>query len=229
MAIDFNGSSQYLSASSTLLTNEPIDMVIYAYPDSVASIMVPQNIGNSGATNGYYTQTLRGDYGGDPAAASKTNDAGAGNEADSSSAMSVSTWSVMGGSWISNTSRASYLNGGSKGTNTTSVTDPTPDYISIGVLRTSALNYYWNGRLAEAYVLDANMSDAQHEARGKGYSALWDVPVKNVRSWYPLLRTTDLQNRMAGGYPDLTATGSPTDVAHPEKVIYPRLGGVMTI
>lgn len=229
MAIDFNGSSQYLSASSTLLTDEPIDMVAHVNSDSLTDSQMILSLANGAATFGFFALMIRGDVGGDPARAQKISDGGTAGNADSSSGYSTGQWMIPSASHISNTSRSVYLDGGSKGTNTTSVADPTPDYISVGVRRSSGLNNYFDGKIAEAYVLDANMSDEQHAARGKGYSALWDVPVKNVRGWYPLLRTTDLQNRMAGGYPDLTATGSPTGAAHPEKVIYPRLGGVITI
>jgi hypothetical protein len=228
MAIEFNGSSQYLSASSTLLAAEPIDIICHGNPDINTTYAVALSLGNNGV-DGSYRHVFDGSTGGDPIRGSKESDAGAIGNADSSTGFSTATWHVAGTSFISDTSRAAYKDGGSKGTNATNAADPTPDFFTIGALRRSSVSNYFDGKLAEAYVLNANMSDAQHAARGKGFSALWDVPVKNVRGWYTLLRTTDLNNRMGGGYPALTATGSPTQAAHPSKVIYPRLGGLITL
>lgn len=229
MAIDFNGTTQYLSASSTLLLDEPIDLIAHASTDNNTAVQGIVSINNTGAANGWFALTSRGDLGGDPVSASKTNDAGGGNAALTSSGFSLTTWEVYAAAFLSNTSRAVYINGGSKGTDATNVTDPTPNSISIGAIVTNALLYGYDGRAAEVYVLNVNMSDSQHAARGKGYSALWDVPIKNVRGWYPLLRTTDLQNRMANGYPTLTATASPAQASHPSKVIYPRIGALICL
>jgi len=229
MAIDFNGSTQYLSANSSLLANEPIDLFIHGNCDTLTVPGVAISLGNDGATTGYFTLLFAGNLAGDPITIEKQNDAGSQfARAASSSGYSAATWHTAWTSAISDTSRAAGIDGGSKGTNTTSVTDPTPDKISIGARVTSSVDTYFDGRLAEAYVLNTNMSDEQHAARGKGYSPLWDVPIKNVRAWYPLLRVNDLQNRMANGYPDLSATNSPTTSEHPPNVIYPMIGGLIT-
>jgi len=121
------------------------------------------------------------------------------------------------------------MDGAGKGTNATSISDPTPDNISIGCrLRgSSGASFFLAGRSAEMYILDTNMSDAEHgRVGGYGISPLWNVPITNVRAWYPL--QADDNNRMAGGYPNLTATGSPTFATHPANVIYPRIGGLIT-
>jgi len=71
------------------------------------------------------------------------------------------------------------------------------------------------------------MADAVHAVVGLGYSPIWLMPISNIRGWYPL--QADNNNRVTGGYPDLTATGSPTDGAHPFNVVYPRINGVITL
>jgi len=134
---------------------------------------------------------------------------------------------VGGTSFISDTSRSSFIDGGSKGTNTTNITDPTPDFISIGAQRRSTVANYFDGSIAEAYILDANMTDAQHALAGKGISPFWLIPGKNVRAWYPLQGHNN--NRVRNGYPDLTATNSPTNGTHPARVMRPRINGVMAV
>lgn len=227
MARTFNGSTQYLSGSSTLLTNEPIDFVIYGNADIVTAAMDAIALGNNGAS-GAATASFRGDIASDPVEARKQDDgAAATGAARTSAGFSASTWYVLSATHISNTSRASFLNGGSKGTDTTSVSDPTPDFISIGALRRSAIANYFDGSLAEAYVLDTNMTDAQHALAGKGISPFWIIPGKNVRAWYPLHGHNN--NRVRNGYPNLTATNSPTNGTHPARVLRPRINGVITV
>lgn len=229
MAIDFNGSTQYLSVNTTLLTDEPIDMVIHFNSDSITVTQAAMALADAGGINGEYSLLPAGSVASDPVRAIKRNDSGAGSSIfDTTTGYSASVWNHAGVTYISDTSRAVYLNGGSKTSNATSVTNPTNDNLGIGARLHSSIDLFFDGKLAEAYVLNANMSDTQHSSRAKGYSALWDVPIKNVRGWYPLLRVTDLQNRM-NGYPALTATASPTTASHPPKVIYPRLGGLMCI
>lgn len=127
MAIEFNGSSQYLSASSTLLANEPISMVAHFNPDDVTGEYTIASLGNNGSS-GYYRLEARGSAGGDPVRASKDNDAGSGEViANTSSGYSASAWHIAGANFGSDTSRDAFINGGNKGSNTTSRTDPTPD------------------------------------------------------------------------------------------------------
>ena len=227
MAVEFNGSSQYASASSTLLGNEPIDMIVYGNSDSAAATQVPLALGNGGGANGHFAMMFEGAVGGDPIKAQKGNDGGTFDDADTSTGYSTATWTVASGSFVSDTERHAYINGGSEGTDTGSETDPTPDYVSVGARRNSALSQYFDGKIAQAYILDINMDDNQHAAAGVGASPFWLVSGVKVRAWYPL--NLHYANRVANGYPDLTATGSPTlSLDNPARVFFPRLGGVMT-
>jgi hypothetical protein len=227
MARVFNGSTQYLSASSTLLTNEPIDMTVLANADAATGVYTALSLGNSGAATGIYASNMRGDVASDPTETIKQSDAATNGIARTSTGFTAATWHALGSTFISDTSRATFIDGGSKVSDTTNVADPTPDYITIGASRRSALANYFDGSIAEAYILDANMSDAVHASVALGYSPIWSAPLGNVRGWYPL--QNDNNNRMAGGYPDLTATGSPTDVIHPFNVVYPSINGLITM
>jgi len=226
MARVFNGSSQYLSASSTLLTNEPIDMVSMVNSDTIASAQGAIALGNNGA-NGHFASALRGDVASDPAEAIKQSDAAASSGARTGVGYSLTTWYGLGSSFISDASRSVWLNGANKASDGGSISDPSPDFISIGCIRRSSAVQLFDGSLAEAYILDANMGDTVHGVCGLGYSPIWSMPISNIRGWYPL--QADNNNRVAGGYPDLTASGSPTDGAHPFNVVYPRINGLITL
>lgn len=226
MARTFNGSSQYLSVSSALLTNEPIDIVLIGNSGSITVDQFAVSLGNNGA-NGGYGIAFRGDIASDPIQVWKFDDTGAGNSGVTASGFVASSYYVGSASFISNTSRSVYINGANKGTNATNVPDPTSDFITIGALRRSTVSSYFNGSIAEVYMLDVNMTDAQHALAGKGISPFWIIPGKNVRAWYPLQGHNN--NRVRNGYPDLTATGSPTNGTHPARVFRPRINGVMAV
>ncbi len=227
MARVFDGSTQYLSAASTLLTNEPIDMVCFGNTDSDTAVQRLIGLGDGAATSGLFSLGFQGNIAGDPIRGQKINDAAAQANADTSVSFTINTWYVASCSFISDTSRSSFNNGGSKGSDATNISDPTPNFISVGAAVRSVVNLFFDGSLAEAYVLDANMTDAQHGAAGKGISPFWLVPGKNVRARYPLQGHNN--NRVRNGYPDLTATGSPTNGIHPARVLRPRFNGVMAV
>ncbi len=228
MARVFNGTTQYLSGSSTLLSNEPIDMFAYQNSDTVTQYNTVVMLGNSGSANGAYGLFAGGSVAGDPFDSVKQDDSAvATGTARTASAFLAATWYTISGTFISNTSRAVFMNGANKATNATSTNDPTPDYISIGAFKTNAVSSYMDGNISEVLVLDANCTDEVHASFGLGYSPIWSMPISNVRGWYPL--QADNNNRMAGGYPDLAATGSPTDVIHPFNVVYPSINGLITM
>lgn len=227
MAIDFDGSTAYLSASSTLLTNEPIDVVIYGNADIDTSNIFLFSLGNNGAS-GFYGVNWAGNVASDLLRATKHDDAGTAGVSVTSAGFTTGTWINSAASFISDTSRASFKDGGSKGTNTTSISDPTPDFIGIGVLLRSTAAGFFDGKLAECYVMDTNVSDANRAIiDAYGISPIWLIPFANIRAWYPMLNVSDLQNRVRNGYPNLAVTGTPSSAIHPSNIIYPQINGLI--
>lgn len=228
MSRTFNGTTQYLSAASTLLADEPLSLLCWGNANNITAGHIPLGLGNNGAS-GRFNLGMQGNVGGDPIYAVKDNDAGTGAVfAASSTGYSATTWHHVAGVYRNNTSRDAYIDGGSKGSDTATRTDPTPDFISIGVLRTNTLTGFFDGSNAEAFLLDYALSDGQVALLGKGFHLLYvGVPLANIRGWYPLLG--DDNNRMANGYPNLTPTASPTFSAHPPKIIPARLGSRMSL
>lgn len=225
MAYEFNGSTQYFSVGSTLLTDEPITLLAHGNSDSATVAQAALSLGNNGA-NGYYFLQWQGNVASDPIRGSKANDAGSTANVDSIG-YTADAWHIGAVSFVTNTSRKSFINGGTKGSNTTSITDPTPDFITVGALRTGAVANYFDGELAQSCFLNVDMTDAQHGYVGKGIAPHWYIPIKNIRGYFPLI--SGGMNRMASGYPDLTATNSPTRTPNPPKVMYPKINGRMFI
>lgn len=222
MARVLNGSSQYMSASSTLLTNEPIGMFAWVQSNSVAAAQTIISLGNSGGGRGFYEIDARGDVASDPIQINKDTDAGSLGTANTTAGYTTS-WATVGASFRSDTSRDVYLNGTNKGSDTTNIADPTPDFVTIGARRVNAVSLYFNGSIAEAFLFNVDPTDAQHAILAKGFHPIYaGIPFSNIRGWYPLLG--DDNNRVGGGYPNLSPTGSPTFGSHPTLVTAPRLG-----
>ena len=118
MAIDFNGTSSYIEATSGVVTAVPLTIAAWFYPDfnNVAGTIV--GITASGATNARFT--LQQQSTGPIRAAVQAGATTAG--ADSSINTTTGTWQHGCGVFTGNANRAVYLNGGNSGTNTTSVT-----------------------------------------------------------------------------------------------------------
>lgn len=228
MARTFDGSSQYLSVASTLLGNEPIGMIVWANPDNITASVIPLGLGNNGASGNFFLQ-YAGATASDPVRAIKDNDAGSGSViAATTAGYSAATWSLGAAMFLADNSRDVFLNGANKGSETTSRTDPTPDFISVGALRRNSIVQPFDGALAEAFFFDVAVTDAQQALFAAGVHPIDAcVPIANIRAWYPLMR--DDNNRIGGGYPNLTATGSPTFSSHPPDPIYPRIGGLLCL
>jgi hypothetical protein len=227
MARAFNGTTQYLSAASSLLTNEPIGMFCFAKSNDAATQQVQIGLGNNGAS-GLYISDLAGSVGGDPVRAIKQNDGGTTGASATTAGYSTGVWLASGHSFRSDTSRDSYKDGANKGSDTTNVSDPTPDFISIGCTLRSTAQAFHNGDIANAFIFNYAPTDAEHALLGKGIHPIdVGIPIANIKAWYPLI--ADDNNRMAGGYPNLTPTGSPTFSSHPFQPIYPRVGALLSM
>ena len=229
MSYDFNGSSQYASGSSTLLTNEPIDIFTCARPDVDTTDTVVVSLGNNGA-NGHYGAYFDGTTANDPTGAIKISDAGAIGFAADSADFAANTYYRKSVSFISDTSRASYRDGGNKATNTTNIADPTPDYVTVGALRINAVSKYFDGKIHGAVIASANGSDTVHAGFGAGISPLSNIPLASIRGWYPMLVDANNHVTTTGNYPNLTLTGSPSlSTTNDPLCGYPRIGSRMTL
>src|SRR3990167_10758831 len=134
MARDFNGSSDNLKLSSTILTSYPFTMAAWVNPDITTSAMAVMGVYESAGSPGdRWSIELRGDAAGDPVrfiSRRLTNQV----DASTTTGFVASVWQHVCAVGASATSRAVFLNGGSKGTNTTDSTPTAQDVTTIGVL-----------------------------------------------------------------------------------------------
>lgn len=164
MARLFNGSTDSIRAA-TPVTAAPISVSLWARTSSVTLDEDPLSIVDmSAAATQRFRVNFAGTVGGDPVRA-VTNAA----IAASSSGFSANTWHHVLAVFGASNSRAAYIDGGSKGTNTTSATPTGIDGITIGCRDgdTGAAAFFV-GDIAEVAVYDVELSDADALSLAKG-------------------------------------------------------------
>ena len=121
MAYQFDGTGAYFNKTSPVLAL-PVTMACWFNPDDVATNYAIMALTENAASFDRLSLLCRGDVAGDPVQADARNRAGTNALAATSTSILATTWQHAAGVFTSTTSRAAYLNGGGKGTNTTSVT-----------------------------------------------------------------------------------------------------------
>lgn len=145
--------------------------------------------------------------------------------AETSSQWSASTWHHACGVFTNDTSRAVFLDGGSKGdeTSTTSGAVSDHDRIAIGRNMDSSADGEFDGSIAEAAIWNVALTDAEAAILGAGYSPLCVRP-GNLVFYCPLIRDDD--EDLVGGL-SMTADNTPTIAVHP-RIIYPARPQIIT-
>jgi len=217
MAIHFDAaSSQYLSLGSALVSTGPLSVSLWANLDQLASTYADEFtafwIGEAGANNDWFL--MRSDDGDDKVEMRTSQNA--------DSVRAVTSTTVTAGTWQhwgvneNTSSRTAYLNGGNKGTESTSKTIDTVDDTFIGANNVSSIHDFFDGSIAEVAVWNAILTDAEYLVLAAGYSPLFVRPQSLVAYW-PLIRGYNCKINAAN---NLTANNAPTIVAHP-RIIYP--------
>jgi hypothetical protein len=202
-----SGSSQYLEHVGVPVTTTPLTLAAWFYAAQTTSsyglVGVGVGAGTTTVINGFQLYATSG-----------TVKIASGNGTTAATAVTTATfaanaWAHAAAVFTSGTSRAAYLNGGNKVSNTTSSTPGTPDAVDVGRMMQTTKNYM-NGRLAEAAVWNVALTDAEVAALAAGVSPLRVRPANLVAYW-PLLGIDSPETdwHPAGGtrYP-LTVTGA---------------------
>ncbi len=214
-----DAATEYLELDSAPLTAYPFTMSCRFYSDDITANQTLCFIGDKDSETDFWRLAVLGAVGGDPIAL-QSND-GTTERADTSTGFSVNTWHHACGVAVSATDRSCFIDGGSEGTSTTSITPAGSDRISVGRGGKLTPNFYMSGRIAELGVWNVALSDAEVATLAKGFSPLFIQP-HNLVAYWPLIRDDD--NDWIGGF-DLTATNTPTIAVHPPLVVHPAWQG----
>lgn len=158
---NFNGSSQYFTNSAAILTAPPLTMAAWIYPFSSApSDQFIIDIHQSAAATFRNSIQLEISVGGSNLVRIRGNTGTASRVASSTTGCPVREWSHACGVSASQTSRAAYRNGGSKGTN---AQDGTPgltvNEMTIGREGGSADTNYFTGLISDIRIYNIALND----------------------------------------------------------------------
>ncbi len=187
MAIDFNGTSDYLEF--TLSLSYPFTMACWFRADSSTATSVILGACNfSGADDDRITLNVAGATAGDPVQLGAITDGGAGVNAQTSTGYTTATWTHACGVAASATSRTAYISGGSAGSNTTSRLMTGLNRLTIGSRRSAGtLASYHDGRIAEVSVWNVALTAAEVALLATGLQPDQVRPA-SLRFYAPLVR-----------------------------------------
>jgi len=207
-----DGSSEYLQNASAVATTTPLTMACWFNSDSAA---VNQTLLWLGDTAGFQDEfTLWIGAALDKVFAAARH-AGPGVYAFSATGYSVSTWHHACAVYTNATSRAAFIDGGGKGTNTTSQVPAGIDATAIGRTGSSKPVTYTSGRIAHAAIYNSALSDAEVWALAHGAIPL-DIRRQNLVAYWPL--TKEYGDRDIVGQYDMTAYNTPSWGLGPQKI-----------
>lgn len=129
-----------------------------------------------------------------------------------SSTADVGNWHHACAVQATATSRDAYLNGGNKGSNTTSRTPIGLDTTLIGLFSGPG-NPVTDGDIAEAAIWNVALSDAEVALLATGIGP-YAVQRANLVAYWPLLGQASPEPDKAGSF-SMTLTGTPPQAAHP--------------
>jgi len=208
MAYEFNGSSQYLSATNPL-SSEPMTLACWWYANNTTADHTLISI-NGSSTISYFQLQAAGSVSGDPIRAVTFDGTAAVGIAATATGFSANAWNHACGVFTSNAARTAYINGGSSGTNTVSVTVPSIVRMSIGVISWNTPVNYANGRIAEVGIWSAALTAEEVASLAKGMTCD-KVRPQSLVFYAPLIR--ELQD-LRGGLA-ITNNNTATVANHP--------------
>ena len=209
MAYSFNGSNQYISASTTPVTAAPFTISCWAYPTTTAVSFGCVGVTTSAGAASFRTQLMQASIGQNGRIGSFVQSVG--SNANSTTTWSVNSWNHLVGLYTSSTSRTVYLNGGGAATNTASSSPNGVDSVLIGVLlNNSALFNYATGYICEVAIWNKALSVSEITALSKNISPSLISP-QNLVLYSPLIRNlSDLSRNRT-----LTNNNQTTIAPHP--------------
>lgn len=210
MAYTFNGSSQYLTTTTTPVAVAPLTMACWF---NSTSSTTSQNLIQvcSAAGNDSFRLLIAGAVAAKPVRVATTDSVPTQITADTTAGYTTNTWTHACGVFASTTSRTAYINGGNSGANTTSVNPQNVDRIRSGAtINNSTISQYFAGQIAEVAIWNAALSAAEVLSLSQRASPLLIRPQSLVFYAPNVSNLTDLI-----GARTITNNGTATVSAHP--------------
>jgi len=196
-----------LELDSAPVTAYPFTFACWVRPDRNTAQETLIYIGDKDVDNFHSWQLrINGDVAGDPFRF-RTVAGGGSNSASTTTGFSIDTWHHACGVATSGTLRAVFIDGGSKGTITTSATPAGSDRISVGREGDSIPANYFDGRIAEVTIWNVALSDAEVAALASRVSQIRVRP-QSIVFYAPLFGVGSPEPDYTSGVRHLTVTGA---------------------
>jgi hypothetical protein len=231
-----DGSSEYLRYSGAVLSSYPITMAGWGYTDDAAVNGTILALAFSAGDLPYKCILFNGGFAGDPVGAFDRDNAGTSGFARTTTGFSTNTWHHAAGVFTNVSSRSAYIDGGSKATNTTTLSTSSLTRTSIGTLwRPSTVNYF-SGRIAEVGIWNVALDDDEIAALAAGLCPLLVRPNSLVDYW-PLGGMWNDANvgnaansdfSLIKSFHAMDPQNTPSTADHPPGIIYPFSGMQIT-
>lgn len=213
MARSFSSAAtDRLVGSAAWATAAPLSMGCWFYTTSSTLRQFLMMVAVTTNNDNRFSLELRGDVGGDPLHA-LTEASASSSQAVTSSGYSVNTWQHGLAVFAASNDRRVYLNGGSKGTESTSRSPVGLNKCSIGAFSGSSNSLGMEGLIAEAGVWSAALTDAEAEMLAAGVPPYLVQP-QSLVAYYPLYGAYSAEIDCIGRI-ELTVTGAVQASDHP--------------
>lgn len=206
MAFEFNGTNQSITGSITV-TSVPLTIAgIFSPASSVYQVLTVLDAATNSDANRQALWAMGADAGTPIRAQSRA--VSSTSNADSTAAYVAAAFNACAAVFFATNSRAAFVDGQNKGTNTGSISSITLNNIRIG--RQVDNTFLLNGKASEVAVWTAALTDAEIASLGKGFKP-YRVRPQSLLFYAPLIRT--LQDTKGGLA--LTNNNSATVADHP--------------
>ena len=201
-----------LEVATPVVTAHPLSMGCWFNSDDAAVTQNLMGILDTAGNNNWWRLLAAGATAGDPVQAASKDSATVQSAGSTSTGYTAGVWHHALAVFASATSRAAYIDGGSKGTNAVSRSPAGLDVTVIGRQGSLTPTQYVSGLIAEAAIWDTELSDADALILARGYSPLLVRP-ENLVAYWPLIGRTSPEIDVVGRF-ELTVTGAVV-AAHP--------------
>ena len=224
MARSFNGSTQYGSVGSAIVTAAPLTLAAWVSPTTVTGNYALVSIGHNAAGDQRFVLGLLSS---NIICQAVLN--GSGGLATSAATVLTNTWQHAAAVFASSTSRAAYRNGTAKGTNATNITPGTPTITTVGAqfVGSATASFFYSGLIAEAGIWNAALSDQEIAALALGVPPFRVRPAALVGYW-PLWGFGSPEPDLSGSANNLTLTATPPAANHAPVTLFTKKSPALT-
>lgn len=195
-----------MSVDATPITATPFTLSVWVRPSDVTSLQGVFWIGDKDSGTQFYALILEGQAVGDPVTARAV--AGTLQDASTSTSFVLNTWQHLCGVFASATDRRVFLNGGGKGTNTTSRVPSGLDRVSLGRLDDSTPTDPFSGQIAEAAIWSVALNDDEVVQLARGHAPTM-VRAASVIAYWPIVGRFNPETNSLNAAYNLALSGGP--------------------